>query len=458
MVAAAVDDEAGRPGPRERVRRDEVAAADLDRVEVEARAPPSAAAAPSRGRSAGARRRGTAPSAPCWSRPPGPGRGSSGTAYGPSSSVAAISGSTPHVNGCVEYAPTSHRMSAATADDPAVGVEARRGRGSAARGPGSRRRGSPGGPRPTSPGRRRAAPRRTSAPPRARRRTSARSRRRRRGRRRAGGARAIRSSAATVVRTRCGTCVDVHSVSRWSRSSHSARQARPSIGSAVRRAESKVSSSTSAAPSRAASRPGSSWKSTSRRTLPSSCTVGAPSARAASIDVTAGPGSYVDGDALRAVLGGVRRVGEDERDRLAGVADAVAGEQRHLDGHELGAVEARDERLEVAEVVRRDDVADARGLERGGGVDPGDARGAVGRADDRDRQQARAPDVVDERRGAGEVAGVLDAADRPADPAPAVRGRLRVRHRQAAVTRGHRRCSRDRRGSPRRARAGRGPR
>ena len=95
------------PVVREASSRDEVAAADLDGVEVERGAPPSAAAAPSPGRSAAARRRGTAPSAPCWWRPRGPGRGSAHR-YGPSSSVAAISGSTPQVNGCVEYAPTSH--------------------------------------------------------------------------------------------------------------------------------------------------------------------------------------------------------------------------------------------------------------------------------------------------------------------------------------------------------------
>src|SRR4051794_2421602 len=102
----------------------------------------------------------------------------------------------------------------------------------------------------------------------------------------------IPSSAATVVRTRGGTCGEDHRVRRRSRASHSARQARPSSGSAVTRADSKVSSSTSAASSSRASSSGSSWKATSSRTLPSSWTRGASPASAPSIEVTAVPTSY----------------------------------------------------------------------------------------------------------------------------------------------------------------------
>ena len=97
----------------------------------------------------------------------------------------------------------------------------------------------------------------------------------------------------------------------------------------------------------------------------SSCTRGASSASAASIEATASSTLVLDGDALGAVLGRVRRVGEDDGDGLADVADALAGQQRHLDRDELGAVQARHQRASVAEVVGGEHRAHAVGVARG---------------------------------------------------------------------------------------------
>ena len=128
-------------------------------------------------------------------------------------------------------------------------------------------------------------------------------------------------------------------------------------------------------------------------------------------------GLVVDDDQLGRVLGGVRRVGDDHRDRLARVTDALGREHRELDGHELGPVEHRGERLEVAEVGGGEHGAHA-GRPLGlGGVDALDARRPVGRAGEGDVEHARGADVVDEVRVAGQVAAVLDPRDRLPDPA-----------------------------------------
>ena len=227
----------------------------------------------------------------------------------------------------------------------------------------------------------------------------------------------------------CGTWVEECSSARSSRRSHSARQARPSIGTAVTRAVSDRGLDD-----------GGGLRERGLDVVVGELRVEQEVARGVVVDerrvvrergVEGGDrGLLLVGHphALGAVLGRVRGGGDDERDRLADVADAVAREQRQLDGDEVLAAQGGDERVDVLQVARGEHRVDAVEGERLLRVDARDAGAGVGRADEGGVAQPRALEVVDERAVAREVAAVLDGPDGAPDPAAVLVGRV-TRHR-----------------------------
>ena len=135
----------------------------------------------------------------------------------------------------------------------------------------------------------------------------------------------------------------------------------------------------------------------------------------------------VDDDGQRLVLdldvgGGVDDdvlvVADDERDGVADVADAVAGDRPALRGLDLDAGRRpghRQRREQVAHVVAGVDGLDAGARERGRRVDRDDVRVRLARAHDGGVQHAGQGEIVDERRAARDQARVLLAAQRLAD-------------------------------------------
>ncbi len=127
----------------------------------------------------------------------------------------------------------------------------------------------------------------------------------------------------------------------------------------------------------------------------------------------------LDDDLLRRVAREVRRVGDDDRDRVADEAHFVERERvvrRRLEvGH---LVRDRQRGLEVVRVVQvlagvdREDVLVV--FERRG-VDARDLRVAVRAAHERGIHGADLAHVVDVRRAAGDEAGILAAPDARAD-------------------------------------------
>ena len=125
----------------------------------------------------------------------------------------------------------------------------------------------------------------------------------------------------------------------------------------------------------------------------------------------------VDLDRLGAVLSGVARLGDHERDRVADLTHLAVAHQRvaadRLDAGDVAA--ARDRLGEVAELARGVDRDDAGELLRRRAVDRPDAavrdRGAVKRGVEGVDQ----PDVVGVLRAPGDQAGVFDALDPRAD-------------------------------------------
>ncbi len=126
----------------------------------------------------------------------------------------------------------------------------------------------------------------------------------------------------------------------------------------------------------------------------------------------------LDGHPLGGVGRLLRRVGDDERDGLAHVADAPAREHRMRDGRELGALAADErERREALHLRCGQDRPDARTRPRGVRVDAEQAPVRVHAADEGGVEHPGQAQVADVLRLAAEEALVLGARQRPADPA-----------------------------------------
>ena len=132
-------------------------------------------------------------------------------------------------------------------------------------------------------------------------------------------------------------------------------------------------------------------------------------------------GLVIDQDRSSRVLGAMAAVGDDDRQRLADIADLVAREAELRDqladrrvGHQH-----RHARLAHAlgQVGRGEDGVNAGHGARRGGIDRTDAGMGVGRAQERGLERAGKMDVVDEAALAGEERLVLGALDPGADRA-----------------------------------------
>jgi len=124
----------------------------------------------------------------------------------------------------------------------------------------------------------------------------------------------------------------------------------------------------------------------------------------------------LDDNELRGVRCQRRALGDDERDRLAHVAHAVAREHRMRDRHDVRAARHERERVGV-EVGRRQHGTHPPRRERGRRVDPDDPRVRVEAARERGMQHPGQLHVVDELRLALQEALVLGARERTPDPA-----------------------------------------
>ena len=126
----------------------------------------------------------------------------------------------------------------------------------------------------------------------------------------------------------------------------------------------------------------------------------------------------LDQDVLRRVRGLLGGVGDDERDRLADVADAVAREHRVRHRHDLGAVahHQRERVDEPLDVGGGEDRPDARHPRRHARVDAGEPPVRVDAAHERGVQHLRQLQVADVLRLALDEALVLGARQRPPDP------------------------------------------
>jgi hypothetical protein len=140
------------------------------------------------------------------------------------------------------------------------------------------------------------------------------------------------------------------------------------------------------------------------------------------------PRLVVDADQRGRVVGLARRVGDDEHDRLSGVARRLPGEGKlvRIGGHRpIGASDVEGRRARVRgnrpgdftlDVDRRQHQPDSRRGARRGRVDGPDARVRVGRAHHHRVELPGQRDVVGEARCAGQEARILLALPRRADP------------------------------------------
>ena len=128
-------------------------------------------------------------------------------------------------------------------------------------------------------------------------------------------------------------------------------------------------------------------------------------------------GLVVDLDQLGGILGERPALGDDERDRLAGVADLPAREHGMAgvgDDAVVNAPRGKRSGVEIAGGQHRDH---ARLCHRVGGVDHPEPRVRVGAADERDVEEVGELEVVEVDRLAAEEAPVLAAEYGPPDPA-----------------------------------------
>ncbi len=151
----------------------------------------------------------------------------------------------------------------------------------------------------------------------------------------------------------------------------------------------------------------------------------------------------LDDDVARRVDGQVRRLGDDDGDRVADVVDSLDGERQvlgglHVLGHRPRAGQGGAPRLTQ---VRSGEGGDDAGPRSGGGeVDRDNAAVGDGRADEGGVQRAGDGEVGDETGLAREQRGVLPAQPARAEhpPLPRLGGRRAARSRRGRVLdRGH---------------------
>ena len=122
-------------------------------------------------------------------------------------------------------------------------------------------------------------------------------------------------------------------------------------------------------------------------------------------------------DPVRGVHGLLRGVGDDERDRLADVANSVARQHRVHYRHEVGVAPEEGERVGLAlEVGSGEDGADARCRLRRLGVDPAQVAVRVDAAHEGGVEHVGELHVADVPRLALEEALVFEPRERLTDP------------------------------------------